>query len=70
MQELKLRRLVENNYRLRDELGRPRTMVSLASLKWVLCSFAFATADIQFDQLLPRDARPTGTAENDVKRGL
>lgn len=36
MQELKLRRLVENNLRLRDELSRPRTMVSLASLKWVL----------------------------------
>jgi guanine nucleotide-binding protein subunit gamma len=33
MQELKLRRLVENNFRLRDELSRPRTMVSLASLK-------------------------------------
>ncbi|TXT05472.1 uncharacterized protein COLE_06792 [Cutaneotrichosporon oleaginosum] len=35
MQELKLRRLVENNLRLRDELSRPRTMVSLASLNLV-----------------------------------
>lgn len=33
MSELKLRRLQENNYRLREELVRPRVMVSLASLK-------------------------------------
>ncbi|GMK59585.1 hypothetical protein CspeluHIS016_0801910 [Cutaneotrichosporon spelunceum] len=32
MQELKFRRLAENNLRLRDELSRPRTMVSLASI--------------------------------------
>lgn len=60
LQELKLRRLVENNYRLRDELGRPRTMVSLASLKWVRPRLA--VTHTQSDQLLPRYARSTGTA--------
>jgi guanine nucleotide-binding protein subunit gamma len=32
MNELKLRRLLENNARLREELARPRAMVSVASL--------------------------------------
>jgi hypothetical protein len=33
MLELKLRRLQEHNHRLKEELARPRTMVSTASLK-------------------------------------
>lgn len=33
MAELKLRRLLEHNHRLREELARPRVMVSIASLK-------------------------------------
>jgi hypothetical protein len=33
MLELKLRRLMEHNHRLREELARPRVMVSIASLK-------------------------------------
>ncbi|KAL7424664.1 Guanine nucleotide-binding protein subunit gamma [Cryptotrichosporon argae] len=35
MQELKLRRLLENNHRLREELARPRVMVSIASLNLI-----------------------------------
>ena len=35
MNELKLRRLLEHNHRLREELARPRIMVSAASLRWV-----------------------------------
>ena len=35
MQELKLRRLLENNHRLREELSRPRAMVSIASLSLI-----------------------------------
>lgn len=33
MHELKLRRLLEHNHRLREELARPRVMVSVASMK-------------------------------------
>ena len=33
MAEIKLRRLMEHNHRLREELARPRVMVSIASLK-------------------------------------
>lgn len=33
--ELKLRRLQENNHRLQEELDRPRTVVSLASMRCV-----------------------------------
>jgi hypothetical protein len=33
MAEIKLRRLMEHSHRLREELARPRVMVSIASLK-------------------------------------
>lgn len=33
MTELKLRRLIEHNHRLREELARPRVTVSVASMK-------------------------------------
>jgi guanine nucleotide-binding protein subunit gamma len=33
MHELKLRRLLEHNHMLREELARPRVMVSVASMK-------------------------------------
>lgn len=33
MAEIKLRRLMEHNHRLGEELARPRVMVSIASLK-------------------------------------
>ncbi|WVQ64993.1 uncharacterized protein L199_003163 [Kwoniella botswanensis] len=35
MHELKLRRLMEHNHRLREELARPRVMVSVASLNLI-----------------------------------
>ncbi|ODN77150.1 hypothetical protein L202_05678 [Cryptococcus amylolentus CBS 6039] len=35
MHELKLRRLVEHNQRLREELARPRVMVSVASMNLI-----------------------------------
>lgn len=33
MTELKLRRLMEHNYRLREEITRPRVTISVASMK-------------------------------------
>ncbi|ORX35236.1 G protein gamma subunit Gpg1 [Kockovaella imperatae] len=35
MQELKLRRIQEHNHRLREELARPRVMVSSASVNLI-----------------------------------
>ncbi|TYJ55591.1 hypothetical protein B9479_003741 [Cryptococcus floricola] len=35
MHELKLRRLLEHNHRLREELARPRVMVSVASMNLI-----------------------------------
>ncbi|KAK4688386.1 elongin-A, partial [Tremellales sp. Uapishka_1] len=43
MHELKLRRLLEHNHRLREELARPRVMVSIASLN--LINYTRATKD-------------------------
>lgn len=34
MHELKLRRILEHNHRLREELARPRANVSVASMRW------------------------------------
>jgi hypothetical protein len=71
MHELKLRRLLEHNHRLREELARPRVMVSIASVKWVVvsCKRTWETvsfgdqgmdgADGQLDQLLSRDEGPS-----------
>ena len=42
MSELRLRRVLEHNQRLREDLARPRVRVSEASAKWVavlLCGF-------------------------------
>jgi hypothetical protein len=35
MSELRLRRVLEHNQRLREDLARPRVRVSEASAKWV-----------------------------------
>ncbi|WVN87163.1 uncharacterized protein L203_102339 [Cryptococcus depauperatus CBS 7841] len=43
MHELKLRRLTEHNLRLKEELARPRVMVSVASLS--LINYCRATKD-------------------------
>ncbi|KAL1410747.1 Guanine nucleotide-binding protein subunit gamma [Vanrija albida] len=58
MSELKLRRLVENNHRLREELSRPRVMVSLSSLS--LINYCRETSD----PLLPAIWGPLGKGED------
>ena len=37
MSELKLRRLIEHNQRLREDLARPRVKVSEASARYCFC---------------------------------
>ncbi|BEI86037.1 hypothetical protein CcaverHIS002_0603240 [Cutaneotrichosporon cavernicola] len=58
MQELKYRRLAENNLRLRDDLSRPRAMVSLASIN--LINYCSETRD----PLLPSVWGPLAKGED------
>ncbi|ORY29819.1 G-protein gamma-like domain-containing protein [Naematelia encephala] len=58
MHELKLRRLQEHNHRLREELARPRIMVSAASLN--LINYCRVTND----PLLPHIWGPPAKGED------
>lgn len=42
MSELKLRRLVEHNQRLKEDLNRPRIKVSEASVRYVIACLSSA----------------------------
>ncbi|EIW67236.1 guanine nucleotide-binding protein subunit gamma [Tremella mesenterica] len=65
MHELKLRRLLEHNHRLREELARPRVMVSIASLN--LINYCRSTKDPMIPSLwgpLGRGEDPFAPQEN------
>nr|AAX94562.1 G protein gamma subunit Gpg1 [Cryptococcus neoformans var. grubii] len=67
MTELKLRRLMEHNHRLREELARPRVTVSIASIS--LINYCRATKDPLIPSVwgpLPRSEDPYAPVEQAV----
>ncbi|RSH94773.1 Guanine nucleotide-binding protein subunit gamma [Saitozyma podzolica] len=58
MHELKLRRILEHNHRLREELARPRANVSVASMS--LINYCRQTKD----PLIPAIWGPIGKGED------
>lgn len=70
MSELKLRRLMEHNARLRDDLARPRIRVSEASARYVavVCSLlrVLTALSAQLDSLLQTDEGSSGAFRDDM----
>jgi hypothetical protein len=66
MSELKLRRVIEHNQRLREDLARPRVRVSEASARCVCVPYAVDSvpggARLGRAELTTRDAASSGTA--------
>ena len=70
MSDLKLRRLVEHNQRLREDLARPRMKISEASARYVSVAIVSAVdadrrhTNCQPDSILQNNERPPGTSYN------
>lgn len=58
MNELKLRRLLEHNQRLRDDFTRPRINVSEASSRYVHSGIFFEPSERELNALCLRQSRP------------